>query len=129
MPRALLIDPVEESFKLFNFDEADNFEKKNELIGAETGTILMLKDDVVMWLDDEGRLKENARCFKMGEWLIVGKALVMGIDMNTEEQDHLDLELVDAFVLMEVCEFQPEGTDYTPSPPVIFDLDTGERIA
>lgn len=126
MPRALLIDPFEQSLKVLDFE--GNFEVKNELIGVSCGTVVMLKEDVMMWADDEGRLKEGQRCFNLGDWLFAGKTLIMGLEEDRDQdgdQAEVDLGWPDVFTLMSNVEWLPEGTDYSPGEPIIMFVEMG----
>ena len=69
--------------------------------------------------DDEGRLKPDQSCFRMGGYLIAGRALLLSVD---DEGDEASTALTVSTVLQAVQWCAPD-TDYTPPNPVIMSWD------
>lgn len=78
-------------------------------------------------VDDEGRLAEGQRCFRLGGEkgvLIAGRGLIMSSDgAGNTVATTLPTDLV-----TDRLEWMPEGFDYTPPPPVITSYGSFEEM-
>lgn len=108
--RALLIDPFAETIEEVDIDNtlASYYETlRCELV--EFVTVGTNKGQPVMYIvDEEGRLKENQRCFFSAGHLIAGRALLVGTLCGEEIATDMAVEVLQHFV-----QFLPEDFDYT----------------
>ena len=116
--RALLIDPFEKQLVQGWIEKG--LAAMYETIGCDaidTACIGQDSDGVTVDLvfDDAGRCKTGQRCFRIGDCIIVGRALVLGSDRNGETTS---TGLTLSQLRREIA-WVREDQDYSPTAPTI----------
>lgn len=126
--RAIIIDP----FIRRVFDVALQPDERGSTLRSLYATLGCTTIDIVrvgedrrgqrldLCVDDDGRLKPAQACFRMGELLIAGRAVLTSVDAEGETV-RTEMTLEDAERPILWC---APGTDYTPEPTRIQEFDT-----
>lgn len=135
MPRAILIDPFEQTLTdvwLTADDDGSTLKSLYEHLQCGTINIVSVGKDslgqgVDLVIDDDGRAKDYQRCFQMGGengLLVAGRAaLVSCNDMGETTSCGLSIEQATSQIA-----WLPEEVDYEPPQPVIQTFDTFEEM-
>lgn len=126
--RAILIDPVE--LTITEGWQTTGLKALYETLGCDCIDIRGIGVDpkgnpVDMICDDNGRLIDGQRCFRMGSEIFAGRVLLVSHD-DEGETTASGLPLHDVGRVVQWC--APE-TDYTPLPMVVTSFESFDEIA
>jgi hypothetical protein len=121
--RAILIDPIAQHIDEIHIEPG--LASIRSALRCDMIDIVQLGRDADLFVDDEGRLVEDQRCFSLpGAEIIAGRALILASDEEGETiGTRIPLAPIQAMV-----RWLPVGFDYTPPEPVVIGFDRLETL-